>query len=57
MKLANHNNLHLTYCTNIHPGETWSEVLTNLKKYLPPLKNRLAPNQPFGIGLRLAAAA
>ena len=58
MKLANHNNLHLTYCTNIHPGETWSEVLTNLKKYTLQLKTRLAPpNQPFGIGLRLAAAA
>lgn len=57
MKLATHNNLHLTYCTNIHPGETWSEVLTNLKKYLPSLKTRLAPNQSFGIGLRLAAAA
>ena len=57
MKLATKNNLHLTYCTNIHPGETWSEVKHNLKKYLPQLKTRLAPNQPFGIGLRLAAGA
>ncbi|MBZ8178885.1 metabolite traffic protein EboE [Oscillatoria salina] len=50
-------NFHLTYCTNIHPGETWSEVLTNLKQYIPVLKNRLSPTQPFGIGLRLADAA
>ena len=57
MKLATKNNLHLTYCTNIHPGETWSEVANNLKKYIPQLKTRLAPNQPFGIGLRLAATA
>ena len=57
MKLATKNNLHLTYCTNIHPGETWTEVANNLKKYLPQLKTRLAPNQPFGIGLRLADVA
>ena len=57
MKLATNNNLHLTYCTNIHPGETWTEVASNLKQYIPQLKTRLAPNQPFGIGLRLAAVA
>ncbi|MEC4891759.1 MAG: metabolite traffic protein EboE [Oscillatoria sp. PMC 1051.18] len=50
-------NFHLTYCTNIHPGETWSQVLTNLKQYIPVLKDRLSPTQPFGIGLRLADAA
>ena len=57
MKLATKNNLHLTYCTNIHPGETWSEVTNNLKKYIPQLKTRLSPNQPFGLGLRLADVA
>ena len=54
MKLATKPDLHLTYCTNIHPGETWSEVKNNLKKYIPQLKTRLSPDQPFGIGLRLA---
>ena len=57
MKLANNNNLHLTYCTNIHPGETWSEVFGNLKQYLPQLKTRLSPNRAFGVGLRLANIA
>lgn len=57
MKLANNKNLHLTYCTNIHPGETWSEVENNLKQYLPQLKTRLSPDQPFGVGLRLADIA
>lgn len=57
MKLATDSNLHLTYCTNIHPGETWGEVKNNLKQYLPQLKARLAPNIPFGIGLRLADVA
>ncbi len=56
MKLAN-KNLHLTYCTNIHSGETWSEVFSNLKQYLPQLKTRLSPDDAFGVGLRLADIA
>ena len=57
MKLATKNDLHLTYCTNIHPGETWAEVESNLKQYIPQLKTRLSPQDPFGIGLRLADIA
>lgn len=51
------NNIHLTYCTNIHPGESWDEVFANLKQYIPVLKSRLSPEKPFGIGLRLANIA
>ena len=57
MKLATKNDLHLTYCTNIHPGETWAEVESNLKQYIPRLKSRLSADEPFGIGLRLAQIA
>lgn len=57
MKLSTTNDLHLTYCTNIHPGETWSEVESNLKQYLPQLKTRLSPDSLFGVGLRLANIA
>jgi hypothetical protein len=48
------NFFHLTYCTNIHPGNGWSEVYANLQHYVPPLKARLAPHTTFGIGLRLS---
>lgn len=47
-------NAHLTYCTNIHPGETWEEVFQSLKEYSVDIKLRLTPEQPFGIGLRLS---
>ena len=57
MKLTTKTDLHLTYCTNIHPGETWAEVEHNLKQYVLPLKTRLSPDKPFGIGLRLADTA
>jgi len=44
----------LTYCTNIHPGDGWREVFANLRRYPPALRERLAPGEPFGIGLRLS---
>ena len=51
------NNYHLTYCTNIHPGEHWHEVFANLQQYIPELKAQLGWDKPFGIGLRLANVA
>jgi hypothetical protein len=57
MRITSNNNIHLTYCTNIHPGEEWEKVFVNLKQYIPPLKAKLSPEKPFGIGLRLADIA
>jgi len=55
MKLP--GNLHLTYCSNIHPGESWEEVRKNLGIYLPNIRKQLCPEQPFGVGLRLSDQA
>jgi sugar phosphate isomerase/epimerase len=49
--------LDLTYCTNIHAGESWEEVESSIATYALPLRDRLAPGKPFGIGLRLSAVA
>lgn len=57
MRIGTDGQFHLTYCSNIHPGEHWPEVFANLKTYIPPLKSRFAPKNPFGIGLRLANPA
>lgn len=51
------NGVHLTYCTNIHAGETWAEVQANLAKYIPLVRSHVAPTERFGIGLRLSAQA
>ena len=48
---------HLTYCTNIHPGETWPEVLSALRGNLPSIRNEAAQGERFGVGLRLGAPA
>ncbi len=43
---------HLTYCTNIHPGESWADTFANLRQYIPKIKAACSPDQAFGIGLR-----
>lgn len=48
---------HLTYCTNIHPGESWAEVRRNIETHVVAVKARVSPDAPFGLGLRLSAAA
>lgn len=55
MRLKASGGLHLTYCTNIHPGNGWDAVFANLERYAPALKARFSPDAPFGIGLRLSA--
>jgi hypothetical protein len=49
------NNLHLTYCTNIHAADGWEAVYANIRQYATALKARFAPASPFGVGLRLSA--
>lgn len=51
------NNAHLTYCTNIHPGESWADHFAALKQNFPEVKAQLSPNEPMGIGLRLSNQA
>jgi len=52
-----HKGYHLTYCTNIHAGESWEAVRNNLVQYFPVIKEKLSPDGPFGIGLRLSNQA
>ena len=48
---------HLTYCSNIHPANTWNEVFQNLKKFLPAVKKKLNHSGAFGVGLYLSNIA
>lgn len=48
---------HLTYCSNIHPGETWSDHFLQLKENLPIIRSKVSPQTPMGIGLRLSGEA
>jgi sugar phosphate isomerase/epimerase len=57
MKLDPESGIHLTYCSNIHPSEAWTEVRAQIGAHLPKIKAQLSPDGPFGIGLRLSAVA
>lgn len=48
---------HLTYSTLVHPGDTWAEMWESLTTYVPRVKERVSPNDPFGVSLRLSAAS
>lgn len=48
---------YLTYCTNIHAGESWTDHFAALKENIPAVKKQLSPDKPFGIGLRLSHLA
>ncbi len=48
---------HLTYCTNIHPGENWPSHFAALKQNFPGVKAQVAAGKTMGIGLRLSNVA
>jgi len=47
----------IPYCLNVHPGENLSEVRGAIERHTLAVKARVAPDVPYPIGLRLAAAA
>jgi len=47
----------ITYCTNIHPGESWPEIFSAVRRYAPVVRERLSPDDPFPLGLRLSGRA
>ena len=50
-------NVNLTYCTNIHAGESWPDIRASLDAHVPAIKAAVAPNRALGIGLRLSGEA
>ena len=45
---------HLSYCTNIHAGDAWHDVLPELQRQLPKVRKALSHEGNMGIGLRLS---
>jgi hypothetical protein len=48
---------HLTYCLNIHPGERWEDQRGAIERWSAAVKERVSPDSPFGLGLRLGNSA
>ena len=47
----------LTYCLNVHPGESWPENFATLRTTVLAVRDLVSPSRSFGLGLRLSAAA
>jgi sugar phosphate isomerase/epimerase len=47
----------LTYCLNVHRGETWAEARAALSGPARAVKAAVCPNAPFAVGLRFSARA
>src|SRR5579871_337161 len=48
---------HLTYSTLVHAGDTWDEMWGSLRTFVPRVKERVSPDAPFGVCLRLSASS
>jgi sugar phosphate isomerase/epimerase len=57
MRISQTPPLHLTYCQNIHPGESWEEHYEALATKAVAVQQTLGPTCAFGLGLRLSATA
>jgi hypothetical protein len=49
--------LQLAYCTNVHRGETWAETFASLSSCTLAVRQRVCPDAPYAIGLRLSGRA
>lgn len=47
----------VTYCTNIHPGESFGEICQGLWDHAPAVAAAVCPDRPFPVGLRLSGRA
>lgn len=47
----------VTYCTNIHPGESWEQTRANLASHTLAVKAAVCPDRPFPVGLRVSGRA
>ncbi|MDI6774864.1 MAG: metabolite traffic protein EboE [Verrucomicrobiota bacterium] len=57
MRIAERPDIHLTYCLNVHPGETWAHNFAAVREKAAAVKARVSPGAPFGLGLRLSHTA
>jgi hypothetical protein len=48
---------HLTYSTLVHPGDTWTEMRESVSTFVPTVKQRVSPEAPMGVSLRLSGAS
>lgn len=57
MQISASPRVQLTYCLNVHPGETLADQLAAARQHAAAARDAVAPGKPFGLGLRISDAA
>lgn len=57
MILSQEPRIDLTYCLNVHPGQSWAAQREAIETCSVRIKEQVLPDGPFGLGLRIANAA
>ncbi|MDY6913003.1 MAG: metabolite traffic protein EboE [Planctomycetota bacterium] len=57
MKVQQTPAVDLTYCLNAHPGESWAENFAAIRNEALRVRDAVAPERPFALGLRLSRQA
>ena len=58
MRIHDDPPMHLTYCLNVHPGETWEENFAAVREHAVRVRDRVCGvSRPFGLGMRLSRRA
>lgn len=57
MRVSDLPPLHLTYSMNVHPGESANQLRSAILEHAVAVKQRVAPDRAFGLGLRVSAQA
>lgn len=58
MRIHDDPPLHLTYCLNVHPGETWAENFAAIRNHALRVRDRMCVrDRAFGLGMRLSMRA
>ncbi|MCP4378316.1 MAG: metabolite traffic protein EboE [bacterium] len=58
MNISQKPPLHLTYCLNVHPGQSWSDNFASVRNDAIRVRDMVCDaNTPFGLGMRLGQIA
>ena len=57
MQISNQPRAHLTYCLNVHSGETLADQIAAIRDHAALIRDTVAPGRRFGLGLRISNRA
>ena len=57
MRISDDPAIHLTYCLNVHRGESWEDNFSAIKNHALRVRDGIAADREYGLGLRIGNRA